>query len=184
MPSACAPTVGRLASKVCIAAWDFARLALAHAGEALVELLLAAEQAGARDAAVVEVDVGGVRGAQAVLLHLGALLAALGPRRDHEGGVAARAELAVDGGDDDVDVGDAAVGGPGLLAVDDPLVVGLVVLGGGADRRDVGAGVGLGGAEGGDLGVVGGAEALRDPLADLLARCPGRRSRRRRARCP
>ena len=55
-------------------------LALADAGEALVELLLAAQQAGARDAAVVEVDVGGVRGAQAVLLDLGALLAALGAR--------------------------------------------------------------------------------------------------------
>ena len=36
--------------------------------------------------------------------------------------------------------------------------------------RDVGAGVGLGGAEGGDRGLVGGAEALRDPLADLLGR--------------
>ena len=120
MPIACAPTVGRLASKVCIAACDFGALALAHAGEALVELLLAAEQAGARDAAVVEVDVGGVRGAQAVLLDLGALLAALGPGRDDEGGVAARAELAVDRGDHDVDVGDAAVGRPGLLAVDAP----------------------------------------------------------------
>ena len=68
-----------------------------------------------------------------------------------------------------MDVGDAAVGGPGLLAVDNPLVGRLVVLGGGADRRDVGAGVRLGGAEGGDLGVLGAAEALRDPLADLLA---------------
>ncbi len=51
---------------------------------------------------------------------------------------------------------------------DHPLVGRLVVLGGGADRRDVGAGVGLRGAEGGDLGVVGVAEALRDPLAHLL----------------
>ena len=76
MPTACAPTVGREASNVCIAACDFDLLALADAGEALVELLLAAEQARAGDAAVVEVDVGGVRGAQAVLLDLGALLAA------------------------------------------------------------------------------------------------------------
>ena len=35
---------------------------------------------------------------------------------------------------------------------------------------DVGAGVGLGGAEGGDLDVVGGAEALRHPLDQLLGR--------------
>ena len=48
---------------------------------------------------------------------------------------------------DDVDVGDAAVGRPRLLAVEHPLVLGLVVLGGGAKRRDVGAGVGLGDAE-------------------------------------
>ena len=82
------------------------------------------------------------------------------------------AQLGVDGGDDDVDVGDAAVGRPGLLAVEDPLVLGLVVARAGAQRRDVGAGVGLGGAEGGDLRVVGGAEAVRDPLADLLAACP------------
>ena len=95
-----------------------------------------------------------------MLLDLRALLEALGAGRDDERGVAARAELAVDRGDDDVDVGDAAVGGPGLLAVDDPLVGGLVVLGVGADRRDVGAGVGLGRAEGGDLRIVGGAEAL------------------------
>ena len=107
----------------------FRFLALADAGEAFVELLFAAEQAGARDAAVVEEDVGGVRGPQAVLFHLGALLAARGARRDHEGGVAARAELAIDRGDHHVDVGDAAVGRPGLLAVQHPLVLGLVVLG-------------------------------------------------------
>ncbi len=47
---------------------------------------------------------------------------------------------------------------------------GLVVLGVGADRRDVGAGVGLRRAERGDLRVVGGAEALLDPLGHLLGR--------------
>ena len=45
-----------------------------------------------------------------------------------ERGLAARAELRIDGGDDHVHAGDAAVGGPCLLAVEDPLVVGLVVL--------------------------------------------------------
>ena len=69
-----------------------------------------------------------------------------------------------------MDLGDAAVGGPRLLAVDDPLVLGLVVLGGGADGGDVGAGVGLGRAECCDLRLVLGAEALRDPLAHLLGR--------------
>ncbi len=103
-----------------------------------------------------------------MLLDLGALLATGGVRRDDEGGVATRTELTVDRGDDHVDVGDAAVGGPGLLAVDHPFVLGFVVLGRGAHGGDVGAGVGLGGAERGDLDVVLGAEALRDPLAHLL----------------
>src|SRR3954452_4779321 len=148
-----------------------ALLALAHPGEALVELLLAAQQRAARDAAVVEVDVGGVRRAQAVLLDLGALLDALRLLLgDHERGVAAGAQLAVDRGDDHVDVGDAAVGRPGLLAVDDPVAGRLVELGDGADGGDVGAGVGLARAERADLGVVLRAVAARDPLADLLAR--------------
>ena len=89
MPTAWAPTVGPARLEGLHRRLRLCLFALAHAGEALVELLLAAEQAGARHAAVVEVDVGGVRGAQAVLLHLGALLAALGPGRYHEGGVAA-----------------------------------------------------------------------------------------------
>jgi hypothetical protein len=143
---------------------------MADAGEALVELLLAAEEAAAGDAAVVEVDVGGVRGPDAELLDLGALGAAGGVRRDDEGGVAAGAEFAVDGGDHDVDVGDAAVGRPGLLAVEHPFVGRFVVLGGGADAGDVGTGVGLGGAERGDLDVILGAVALGDPFADLFGR--------------
>ena len=117
-----------------------------------------------------------------MLLHLGALLEALGARRDDEGGVAARAELAVDRGDHHVDVGDPAVGRPGLLAVDHPLVLRLVVLGGGPVARDVRAGVRLGRAEGADLDVVLVAEALRHPLDHLLGRAravdPGDRERR------
>ena len=85
-----------------------------------------------------------------------------------EAGLAATPQLGVDGGDDDVDVGDAAVGDPRLGAVEDPLVGGLVVDGPGAQRRHVGAGVGLGHAEGAELHVVGGAVALRHPLHDLL----------------
>ena len=70
-------------------------------------------------------------------------------------------------------VGDAAVGDPGLGAVEHPLVLGLVVDGPRLERRDVRAGVGLGHAERGQLDVVGRPEALRDPLADLLGRAVG-----------
>ena len=80
-----------------------------------------------------------------------------------------------------MDVRDPAVGRPGLLPVDDPLVLRLVVLGGGPVAGDVGAGVRLGGAERGDLDVVLGAEALRHPLDQLLGRAraedPGDRER-------
>ena len=113
-----------------------------------------------------------MRGAQAVLLHLGALLEPLGARRDDEGGMPTRAQLAIDAGDHDVDVGDPAVGRPGLLAVEDPLVLGLVVARGGADRGDVGPGVGLRGAEGGNLRLLGRPVALRHPLDELVGR-PG-----------
>ncbi|CAM5713488.1 hypothetical protein SAFG77S_02900 [Streptomyces afghaniensis] len=83
------------------------------------------------------------------------------------------AELRVDDRDHDMDVGDTAVGRPGLGAVDHPLVLGLVVHGPGAHGGDVRAGVGLGGAEGGDLDVVGIAVHLRDPGADLLLSAVG-----------
>ncbi len=123
-----------------------------------------------------------------MLLHLGALLEPLGARGDDEGGVAARAELAIDRGDHDVDVRDPTVGRPGLLPVDDPLVLALVVLGGGPVAGDVGAGVRLGGAERADLDVVLVAEALRHPLDQLLggarAEDPGDRERRPEDRHP
>ena len=69
-----------------------------------------------------------------------------------------------------VHVGDAAVGGVRLLAVEDPLVGGLVVDRAGAHRADVGAGLGLGGAEGRHLRLVDVAEALRHPLDHLVGR--------------
>ena len=85
MPSACAPTVGRVASNVDIAGcfspeWP----TLAGPRELRVELLLAAEQAAARHAHVVEHDLGGVRGADAVLLVLLPLRQALGAGRHDE----------------------------------------------------------------------------------------------------
>ena len=101
-----------------------------------------------------------------------------------EGGLAARAQLRVDRGDDHVHVGDAAVRGPRLLAVEHPLVLGLVVAGAGAQRRHVRAGVGLGDAEGADLRLRLGAVALRHPLEQLLGRARGVDARPRRASCP
>ena len=89
--------------------------------------------------------------------------------RYHEAGLAAGAQLGVDDRGDDVHVGDAAVGGPGLGAVEDPLVVRLVVRRAGAHRADVAAGVGLGGAERRELEV---ARACRTSAA------PTRRSAR------
>ena len=62
-----------------------------------------------------------------MLLHLRAHLEALGAGRDHERGLSPRAQLRVDRGHDHVHVRDAAVGGPGLLPVEHPLVLGLVV---------------------------------------------------------
>ncbi len=108
-----------------------------------------------------------------MLLDLGPHLQALGAGRDHEGRVPAGLELGVDLGDDDVHVGDPAVRGPRLLAVEGPLIRRLVVLGARAQRGDIGAGVGLGYAEGGDLRLGLGAEALRDPFAPLLGRTVG-----------
>jgi hypothetical protein len=74
--------------------------ALAGAGEPLLELLAAAEQALARDPAVLQHDLGGVRGADAVLEELLTLGDALRPRRDDEAGVPAGLELGVDDGVD------------------------------------------------------------------------------------
>ena len=95
-------------------------------------------------------------------------LSPLVPGRHHEAGLPAGAQLGVDDGRDDVHVGDPAVGRPGLGAVEDPLVVGLVVRRPRAHRADVGAGVGLGGAERRELEVTRAAEHLRDPLHRLL----------------
>ena len=102
-----------------------------------------------------------------VLLPLGE---ALRPRRDDEAGLAAALQVGFDGGDDDVDVGDAAVRDPRLRAVEHPLVRRRVVHGARAQRGDVGAGVGLADAERTELDVARRAVALGYPLHDLLGR--------------
>ena len=138
-----------------------------------VELLLAAEEATARHPAVVEDDLGRVRGADAHLLELLTLGDARRSLGHHEAGLAAAPERRIDGEHQDVGVGDAAVGDPGLRAVEDPLVLRLVVDRTGLQRGDVRPRVGLGDPERGELDVVGRPEALRDPFADLLGRPVG-----------
>ena len=170
MPSAEAPTSGRVISKVASASAprDFFPCGPAAAS---LQLLLAAEQVLDRDAAVLEDHLGGVRGADAELRLLLALAQAGGALADDEGGLAAGAEGRVDGGDDDVDVGDAAVGDEDLGPVEDPLVA--VALRGRLQALDVGAGLRLGDRVGAELDLVAGAEALGDPLGDLLGGAGG-----------
>ena len=76
-------------------------------------------------------------GADAVLLELLALAEARGARRDDEGGVAAVVQLGIDGEHEHMHVGDASIGDPGLGAVEDPLVLGLVVDRPRLERADV-----------------------------------------------
>ena len=169
MPSAEAPTSGRVISKVASAPEERpVRLARAGALELLLELLVAAEQVLHRDAAVLEHDLGGLRGADA---ELDSFLPSDRPGVSFghdERGLAAVAELGVDGRDDDGHVGDAAVRDEDLGAVQDPLVA--VALGGRAQRLDVRAGARLGHGVGAELDLVALAEALGHPAADLLGR--------------
>src|ERR1700709_2077593 len=127
MPMACAPTLGRVASNVCIAAW---------------RLPLPPSRARARRSSSFSLPPSRQRpGTRTSSRKTSAVCEARSPcfltfvpisRPGAAGGAGgeadpprpARAELGVDGGDDDVHVGDPAVGRPGLLAVDDPLVLG------------------------------------------------------------
>ena len=79
--------------------------------------------------------------------------------------------VGIDGGDDDVDVGDAAVGDEDLGAVEDPLVA--VALRGRLQALDVGAGLRLGDGVGAELDLLAGAEALGHPAGDLLGGAGG-----------
>ena len=101
---------------------------------------------------------------------------ARGVGRDQEGGDALGARAA-GAGEDDVEVGDAAVGDPGLVAVED---VAVAVAGGGeVHGGHVGARRGLGQREGGDGSARRG---LGQQAAPSARRC--RRARRRRSPGP
>src|ERR1019366_6159766 len=157
-------------------------LTFSNARQLLVQLLLAAQETAARYSTVFEDHFGGVTRANAHLLEL-LTHAQSGRSFGHdERGLAPTAELGVDGRDDDVNVGDAAVGDPGLRAVQDPLVVYFVVDRARAKRRDVTARVGLGDAKGREFDVVGRAETARHPLHLLFGRAvrdDGRDAQRR-----
>ena len=73
---------------------------------------------------------------------------ALGVGRHEEGGKALGAGRLAGAGEDHVEIGDAAVGDPGLLAVEDVAVA--VARGGHVHVGDIGAGARLGQREGGD----------------------------------
>ena len=136
MPSACAPTVGRVASKVCHRRLRLAPSCLRGRGRGARRASpcrRAGRQPGTRQSSRWTSAVCEAR--RPCFLTLAPCSQPRRARRDDEGGVTARAELAVDRGDDDVDVGDAAVGRPRLLAVEDPLVRRLVVLGASCGSR-------------------------------------------------
>ena len=105
-----------------------------------------AEAVAGGHAAVLEDDVGGPGGADAHLLPDGAHGEAGRALLDGEGAEAAPLLALVLGGEDDVDVGDAAVGDEALGAVENVVVA--VADGGGGDVGDVGAGLRLGEAVG------------------------------------
>ena len=176
---------GRVASNVAIAACTAAAPALAGAGEALVELLLAAEQAASRGRARRRGRPRRCATARMpCFLNFWPMRQARRARRHDEAGLARGAlSSGSTDGDDHVDVGDAAVGDPRLGAVEHPLVLGLVVDGPGAQRaarrsrrrarsrRTRRAAI-----------FVRRAEALRHPLARSARACRWRRCRRRARR--
>src|SRR3954451_3125264 len=155
-------------------------LARPRALEPPLEPVEAAEQVVHRDANGVEHELGGLRGPDPELVLLLAHAEAGRVLRDDERGLAAVAERRIDRRDDDVDVGDPAVGAEDLGAVEDPFVA--VALRRRPQRADVRAGAGLGDRVRAELDLVARAEALGHPAADLLRRAgrrdPGRGERR------
>ena len=125
IPSACAATIGRVCSKVPRVA-EPERLPPSITSRALASLCSSFSWPPSRllagDADAVELQLGGVRRAAAELVELADQLQAGGAAGHHEQRLPLVAELLVDDGVDDVDVGDAAVADPHLVAVDDPVV--------------------------------------------------------------
>ena len=172
MPSAEAPTSGRVISKVARASAERDFWPERPRSSFFCQLLLAAEQVLGRDPAVRRGSTSAV--CEARIPSLVSFLPWLRP------GVSLPItkeawprvpSVGVDGGDDDVDVGDAAVGDEDLGPVEDPLVA--VALGGRLQALDVGAGLRLGDRVGAELDLVAAAEAVGDPARDLLGGAGG-----------
>ncbi len=168
-----------VAEPECLAPCD----GFACAGELVVELLLPAEQVIGGEPDAGELELGGVGRAAAELVELAHHLQSGGTAGHDEQRLAFVAQFLVDDRVDHVDVGDAAVADPHLVAVDDPVCVraGAVPAGRGAQVADVAATLGLGDRQRGELEVARGSEALRSPLQHLLGggRLPDRRERER-----
>ena len=175
MPSACAPTVGRSSLEGRASPpgpWRCLPSRARASRSSSFSLPPSRQRPGTRQSSRWTSAVCEAR--MPCFLTSGALLEALGAGRDDEArrGRASRAR----GRPTAITTWTSAM--PPLVAqafcaVEHPLVGGLVVLGawcGSAD--DVGAGVGLGRAEGGDLDVVGGAEALRASTRPICSGVP------------
>jgi hypothetical protein len=159
MPSAWAATIGRVCSNA---------PSVEDRPHPTLEPGVAAQQVLARDPAVLELQLGGVRRAAAELLELAHHVQAGRAAGQNEQRLPAMAELGVDGRVDDVHVRDAAVADPDLAAVDHPFVA--VAAGAGAQVAHVAAALRLGDAECRELQVARLAEALGRPLEQLVGR--------------
>src|SRR5215211_2995420 len=173
MPTACDATVGRETSNVLIAGWprELCPSLVRASRSSSFSLPPSRHEPGTRHSSRWTSAVWEAR--RPCFFTFAPLLDASGPRRDDERGVPARAELPIDARDHHVYVGDPAVRGPSLLAVQYPLVLGLVVACARPNRRDVGSGIWLRGTERPDPWILGSAEALRHPLHELVGRAGG-----------
>jgi hypothetical protein len=106
------------------------------------------------DATIVQDHIRRVAGADAHLLPGGSFLEAWGALRDDVGADTAPALGPVFGGEDDVDIGDVAIGDELLFTVEDEVIP--VPDRGGREVGDIGAGIGLGQTHGAevDLGRI------------------------------
>ena len=155
----------RVAEPECLAPFDrFAGL-----GEFVFELLLAAEQIACRHPDAVELQLGGMRRAATELVELADHLQAGGAAGHDEQRLPLVAELLVDHGVHDVDVGDAAVADPHLVAVDDPVgVLPAVAARRGAQVAHVAAALGFGDRQRGELEIAWCSETFGCPFEHLL----------------
>ena len=155
-----------MADPECLAPFD----GFAGLGELVFELLLPAEQIACRHPDVVELELGGVRRAATELVELADHLQAGRATGHDEQRLSLVAELLVDHGVDDVDVGDAAVADPHLVAVDDPVGVltRTIAASRGAQVAHVAAALGFGDRQRGELEIAWCSETFGRPFEHLL----------------